>query len=181
MKRFLLLFSLLTLFAWGMQAGIEKDSTFWYVSGHPGVTIGFDGPYKTTRVDEAGENKKEIIYTNTASGNYSLTIIHPKAEQKLGEDMMEVFKQEIAYQIEYYQMTHGEPLEMTTQPWKVKSSEGFSTHFDLKDYRYYYRVVVLDNTMYILAVTAPLTDKDNPAIKTFMDGFKTVKPIDPEE
>lgn len=181
MKRSVLLFSLLFLLVLGSQAGEPKDSIQWYISGHPGVTIGFNGPYEVSKVDQADENKKEIVYGKGLDYNYALTIIQPKKDQKLAEEATQVFKNEIAYQLEYFEKLNGEALQLDMKTWESKGTKGFATFFDLKDYRYFYRVVVLDNTMYLISVAAPVADKDDPAIKQFMDSFGLVKAIDPEE
>jgi hypothetical protein len=128
----------------------------------------------TTSEQKADDGKKMVVaYEQGLLYNLAVTTVFPTLRSDKMDDMVEErFLKLIADQVNYVKDQTKKDFTYDKQPLMgVPGATGFSTSFVIGDYTYAYRVIVLNNTYYMLSASSFTTNKSNPEITRFFNSF----------
>lgn len=152
----------------------------WYEPAANTVKVGFVGDYASSDQKNAEGNRMVVTYEKGSKFNFSLTSVYANKGEKMDQAIEDRFMKLIAYQAEYYQTKNGSPLAPAkTSLSALTGQPGFATSFEIAEYTYQYRVMVVDNVYYMLTASYPTAEKGNKAITSFFNSFAKVEPEKP--
>lgn len=183
MKINILLLSVLLGLAQLLNAQTKTPNVKWYEPAANTVKVGFFNDFASSEQKTADGNRMVVTYEKGSKYNLNLTSVYAATKvEKMGDNIEDRFLKLIAYQAEYYKTKTGASLPpVKTSLSSLTGQSGFATSFEIEEYTYQYRVIVLDNVFYLLSASYPTVNKNDKAVSTFFNSFAIVeapKPID---
>jgi hypothetical protein len=173
MKINILLLAVLLGFTQLLDAQSKSLDTPTYEPAANTVKVNFLKGY-TTSEQKADDGKKMVVaYEQGLLYNLAITTVFPTLRSDKMDDMVEErFLKLIADQVNYVKDQTKKDFTFEKQPLMgVPGATGFSTSFVVGEYTYAYRVIVLNNTYYMLSASSLTTNKSNPEITGFFNSF----------
>lgn len=163
-----------------VNAQTKQPDLNWYEPAANTVKVGFEGDYASSEQKTLEGNRMVVTYEKGSKYNFSLTSVYGNKGEKMDQAVEDRFLKLIAYQAEYYQTKTGSPLvPVKTSFSALTGPAGFATSFEIEEYTYQYRVIVVDNVYYMLTASYPTANKGDKAITTFFNSFAKVEPVKP--
>jgi hypothetical protein len=173
MKINILLLTLLLGFTQLLNAQTKSFTSTTYEPAANTVKVEFLKGYTTSEQKSADGKRMVVAYEQGLQYNLSITTVFPMLKNdNLADGVEDRFLKLIADQVNYVKDQTKKDFTYDKQPLMgVPGATGFATSFVIGDYTYAYRVVVLNNTYYMLSASSLTTNKNNPEIARFLNSF----------
>ncbi len=177
MKINILLLAVLLSFAQLLNAQSKTSSTPNYEPAPNTVKVDFKKGYTVSEQKTVDGNRMVVAYEQGLKYSLSITAVYPKLRSdKMDADMEGTFKKLIADQAKF--VKDQTKLDLTYEKQSISGlagQSGFAASFVIGEYTYAYRVVVVDNVMYMLGASSLTENRNNEDIVTFFNSFASGK------